>query len=79
MGGGVLGSAQSEKSEFLGTYLVQREGIRNRSCTKVGPWELIYHLSFTFIRVLGAGQVTRGVFTAAHTCAGHICESPHIM
>ena len=24
--------------------------------------------------VLGAGQVKRGVFTAAHTCTGHICE-----
>ena len=29
--------------------------------------------------VLGAGQVKTGVFTAANTCIGHICESPHIM
>ena len=107
-GGGVLGTCTVRKSEFLGTYLVQREGIRNWSCTKVSPCELIYHLSRTFIcqydlqskkmgfrnghnqkkgvlvagaslkggGVLGAGQVTRGAFTAAHTCTGHICESP---
>ena len=42
---GVLGTCTVKKSGFLWTCLAQREGIRNWSCTKVGSWELIYHLS----------------------------------
>ena len=42
---------------------VKKGGLRHGSGSKRG--------------VLGTGQVKKGgIFTAAHTCTGHICECP---
>ena len=46
---GILGTCTVRKSGLLGTCLVLRDGIRNSSCTIVGYWELIYHLSLRLL------------------------------
>ena len=62
-GGGVLGTGTTQKRGVLVMGTSPKRGVLGTGeARKRG--------------VLGTGQVKRGVFTAAHTCTGHICECP---